>query len=196
MISARGVAGHEHTRKSRFVPRLLRPTILYVATAVAGIVLFPEYGTCSETLSIPSDGTHVLSQPLVLGTEYVIEASGTFYYDNGVDEDAAWIWRLTEWRQDAFGTYGCLVVNGQFVDWQGTSDGENYFIHTFSPSHVYQYDVVGGGEPVDFYIMDTNYGDNAGALQVDITPTPEPATLSLLVIGGLAMMGRKRSIEG
>jgi hypothetical protein len=156
--------------------------------AVVALLLAAANPLSAEILTVPSNGSKVQSQPLLASVPYTIEASGTFNY-GGSAEDAAWILRGAGWKQDAFGDFGCLKVNDEFVDWQGTSDGENYFIHTFSPAHVYRYDIVGSGEPVDFYIMDTYYGDNSGSLQVEVVP--EPATLSLLALGGLVALCRR-----
>ena len=59
--------------------------------------------------------------------------------------------------------------------------------HTFSPTHIYQYDVLGTGQPLDFFIQDDYYADNSGSLQV--TMTPEPTTIIIWsLLGTLALI--------
>lgn len=56
--------------------------------------------------------------------------------------------------------------------------------------------LVGDGNPIFFLFLDNRtdsaYGDNSGAFNVAIYEVPEPATLSLLAIGGLAMIHRRK----
>jgi len=75
-------------------------------------------------------------------------------------------------------------------DWMGTTDGVDFSVHTYSPSHVYKLYYEGTGSPLNFSISDTHYGDNSGSLTVTIIP--EPATLSVLALGGLALLRRSR----
>jgi len=62
------------------------------------------------------------------------------------------------------GFYLDLLVNETSYDWLGTTDGENFFPHTYSPSHVYRIEIVGTGEVATFRIADAEgvYFDNRG----------------------------------
>jgi hypothetical protein len=162
---------------------------LITSCAVIGLILAISgliQEVSAEILNVSSNGTHVQSQSLLSGFEYIIEASGTYY--SGARNDAAWYtWTYpTGWTEA-----DDLRVNGQSINWLGTVDGENFLPHTFSPSHVYRYYVFGADLPVDFFIYDGYYPDNSGSLQVNITP--EPATICLLSLGGLAVLRRRKT---
>ena len=85
-----------------------------------------------------------------------------------------------------------LLINNTEYDWLGTTDGINFAPHTYSPLHIYMIDsFVGNGQAISlsFRIQDADASDNSGYLNVSITP--EPATLFLLTIGGLFLRKRK-----
>jgi len=135
---------------------------------------YDEIAVMADVLNVPSDGTHVQSQPLLADVQYVIEASGTFYFNGPPPSawitDAAW----GTWPSPAVWLeFGPLWIDNQIVDWLGTSDGEHFYQHTFSPTHVYRYYMLGTGQPVDFFIYDWPYSDNYGSLQVTLTPIPK-----------------------
>ena len=68
-----------------------------------------------------------------------------------------------------------LTLNGQFIDWLGTSDGTHFSTHTFSPNHVYRHNVTGTGSALEFAIYnpyETNeyqHVEVIGSLDVTIT---------------------------
>jgi hypothetical protein len=149
--------------------------------AVTGISV-----SAQQDLTVSSLGTPVQSQPLQNGVEYLIQASGTYFYNGVTNEncisDSAFATGNgggTWWYNDS------LFINGGAVSWLGTSDGVNWSTDTFSPSHVYDYYTVGTGSSLEFYVADVYYPDNGGNLQVSIVSVPEPSFLLLLVaIGG------------
>jgi hypothetical protein len=155
---------------------------------LSGFASLPEIAS-AEVLSVCSDGTHVQSQPLTVGVDYTVEATGAYYYYTGQppkQEDALWYQSNgTDWDTEA----PSLWLDHQSVGWLGTTDGSTFLAHTYSPTHVYRDYVIGTGQPVDFVIMDSYYGDNSGGLQVTITSTsvPEPATVSLLITALLGL---------
>jgi len=88
-----------------------------------------------------------------------------------------------------------LLINLTAVDWLGSSDGDTWAPHTYSPDHVYRYDYTGTGSAVRLSISDWypfydegDYTDNVGALDVEITAIPEPASLIVwLLLGATGM---------
>jgi hypothetical protein len=63
------------------------------------------------------------------------------------------------------------------VPWLGTVDGSTFAANTYSPSHVYNYYLVGDGLAHSFVIADVFYSDNSGSLQVSISPVPVPTLI-------------------
>ncbi len=129
-----------------------------------------------QRLAVGSDGATVTSDPLEPGKRYVIEASGSWQIAlDGRLADANY-WRDQDgvWREKSAPG---LLVNNQNVAWMGSPEGVYYATHTYSPSHVYRYIVVGNGEPISFRVNDTQYDDNFGGLQVRIySPVPTTGT--------------------
>ena len=173
--------------------------ILLVAVCVACL---SGSRTVGGTSAVPSGSpSGVTSPPLVSGVEYLIEASGTYSGYPGVTEDAEWAcipwmygggWvEYPDLDQGYPAAWADLLINSQGYDWMGTSDGVNFAPHVYSPSHVYQLYFLGTGDPINLAVLDNNYSDNTGSLQVSIEPVPEPATLSLLALGGLLFLGRR-----
>jgi len=171
------------------------------------VMVSPAFAT--EVLEVPANGSTVWSSPLQAGETYIIEASGTYIF-GGPQPVLGYFYADAEWFEDNYPdpgvkhwledwTYGApppnnleLSINGTFYDWLGTTDGNTWASHTYNSSHVYRLYYVGTGDPISLNIYDTVYFDNSGSLTVDISPVPEPATLSLIVLGGLAVLRRKR----
>jgi hypothetical protein len=169
------IFGEERRLKMR---ALIAVLCVLNAACIAGAETFFVSGT---------SGSPVYSQPLTAGTQYLIEASGVFDYTySGAQQDAAFY--------NFASPAGCynLLVGGQMAAWQGTTDGITFAINTYSPTHIYHYSLVGQGASVPFVIYDTTYADNSGQLQVSITPVPEPATLSLLALGSLVSLRKRK----
>jgi len=172
----------------------------------AACLLFPVYQAKAEVLYVDSYLTPtVMSSPLVTGSQYTIIVTGTYVYDSYYNTlaDAEWAQNNPPippepWVENrhvaGFADLQDLLIDEVPRDWWGTTDGEHFFPHTYSPSHEYRlYDFIGTGQPLAFRIEDS-WGsaiqDNNGSLRVEIIP--EPATLLLLGLGGLALLRKRR----
>ncbi|MCX6928384.1 MAG: hypothetical protein NT154_35020, partial [Verrucomicrobia bacterium] len=127
----------------------------------------------AEVLTVPSDGTRVVSQPLLSGVEYVIRASGTWFFNGPGNPtfvcDAAFQTFNAGATWIGYGYYGgTLQVTNGSIAWFGTTNGTDFRPQTFSPSHIYQSTWFGAGQPLAFFILDSLYSDNSGSLQVSI----------------------------
>src|SRR6516225_4857884 len=133
----------------------------------------------AETITIEStNDTPVWSSPLVSGTPYCIQATGWFYfaYSPGIPdlrEDDANYFFLDNGNPVQV-QYAPLRIDSQVVPWLGTVDGSTFAADTFSPSHVYNYYLVGDGLAHSFVIADVFHPDNLRSLQVSISPVPIP----------------------
>ena len=146
----------------------------------------------------------VMSSPLVAGESYRIKVTGTWVYDSYYNTlaDAEWAQNNPPippepWVENryvaGFADLQDLLIDEVPRDWMGKTDGGDFLLHTYSPSHEYWlYDFIGTGQPLAFRIEDS-WGsatqDNNGSLRVEITP--EPATLLLFGLGGLMLRKRK-----
>jgi len=157
-------------------------------------LLVPAETVKAETFNVPADGTTVMSSALLSGKQYEIRVEGTFRYDlppTGF-ADGEWYYDTTNLRWiEGTNANQDLMINNTSFDWLGRSSTEEPFTaHTFSPDHVYVLPWLGQNNPLAFRIYDPYYPDNSGFLTVSIVP--EPATLSLLVLGGLALLRRRK----
>ncbi|MCP4569425.1 MAG: PEP-CTERM sorting domain-containing protein [FCB group bacterium] len=175
---------------------------------LTGLVLSLLMGANVNALTyfVSSNGATVNSAALDVGVNYTIEVSGqwSFHYNKWF-ADAEYFQNVTMDWNNATEDYPSdvpqnleLLVDGQDVDWLGTTDGVNFADDIFSPTHVYRTYVTGTGSAVQFQIHDTFYGDNSGSLQVDVTKTPgdavpEPATIFLVFAGLAGMAGFSRN---
>jgi hypothetical protein len=176
-------------------------------TIAALVVSFVVVNLASgETLQVSSTDNGVWTSPLEAGISYVFIASGTWIasqsqYENygtlicdaewtlpGHDPNVPWV-ELYDTHQYSDDIHD-IMVNGAYVDWLGSSDGNSWEPHVFSSNHIYRYYFTGTGEAARLAISD-DYGiDNSGSVTVEVVP--EPAMLSLLALGGLAMLRRRK----
>lgn len=161
-----------------------------------------------ETLTVDSTTplTKVFSSSLENAVLYKFEASGQYTPDFNLQNwsvDARFVSR------DNFSTQNDLDPNfsdfdfGLFSDALGSSNDD--FWGDYQPSHIYSFEFLGTGSPVDFYVNDTNTGsgaDNAGTFTISIfreqvTSVPEPSpllsTLGLIGISLLAAIRKKNN---
>jgi hypothetical protein len=134
----------------------------------------------AETMTIEStNDTPVWPSPLVSGTPYCIQARGWFYfaYSPAIpdlrEEDANYFFLNN--GNPVQVQYAPLRIDSQIVPWLGTEDGSTFAANTYSPSHVYNYYLIGDGLAHSFVIADVFYSDNFGSLQVLLSPVPIPA---------------------
>ncbi|MFA5865344.1 MAG: PEP-CTERM sorting domain-containing protein [Phycisphaerae bacterium] len=176
-------------------------SFLICGLMLAGVLLLvPAAAVKAETIVVPADGSTVFSSTLLSGIEYKISVEGTYQFGESslAIADAEWYYDPTDqlwyenWTTPDLPTFNQnVVINNMDFDWLGRSSiAEPFTVHTFSPDHVYMLPWTGQDEPLAFSIYDAFYGDNSGSLTVSITP--EPASLSLLILGGLALLRRRK----
>jgi MYXO-CTERM domain-containing protein len=145
-----------------------------------------------HTYQVRVEGTFIYNSFLSDGTTFIADAE--WAWDQGV-KDGSWIERWPD--PNGTGYFMDLLINGQGLDWRGTADlnpGPNsvFSAHTYSPSHVYETDMVGQGAPISFLVWDSDvWFDNAGSLSVSVIEVPEPTAGALAVLG-LGALGFRR----
>ena len=173
-----------------------------------GLVLADPVEPPIETLVVSAEYYADLGSSTTLadGAVYYILVEGTYEHANdGQRADGEWNqistppsdWVEEEWEGD---TEHDLLINNNEYDWWGSAlsapdpvlDYHTYAPHVFSDQHhTYWLPFVGKGDPIRFSIQDIQYNDNEGSLTVSIY-VPEPATLSLLLLGGLLVSRGRR----
>lgn len=182
------------------MPSAKMKSLLALATTVS---LFASHAVAA-TITVSSTAGAVSTAPLTAGTTYLFTATGTYGYGPG--------WADAEFSQNGAGiteiypglglTYATdlldLTVGGVAVDWLGYN-GSVWAPHTYSPTHQYQYSLVGTGAPVTLQIADwqpllpQNFlGDNSGSLQVTVASLPDGGTTVGMLGLGLAALGALR----
>ena len=90
------------------------------------------------------------------------------------------------WGYDDFGLFSSILG----------ADDDNFW-GSYNPTHGYEYEFLGNGSPVDFYVRDVNFSDNFGGYtvqvyrQADGTPTSVPAPLPMVGVGAAFGFSRK-----
>lgn len=153
--------------------------ILIYLISLFSLLPFTAYAATLETLQVTSltDAPTVSSTVLENGKSYLIEVQGTYTYSSGdriADAEFAFSPDDNQFFEELQGVVDQqfnldLMVNGQPVDWLGSTDGATFYTHTFSPDHKYRLSVVGQGEPISFAIHDSSYDWNQGSLTVSIS---------------------------
>ena len=123
-----------------------------VAAALVMFVAVPALA--DEMISVPVDGSVVMSSPLIDGHAYEIFVEGTYTYTlpGKQPADAEWFHDGYDWKEELATHHPWnldLLIDGVGYDWMGTADGVNFYTHTYSPSHVYKLvDYIGEGLPI------------------------------------------------
>jgi hypothetical protein len=134
-----------------------------------------------ESVAVPSTGEEVCSlSTLESGKQYLFESSGTFAYrTDGISiADAEWSLRPVG---DPYNPGGepiwikgddvFTIPSGLDISLDGTS-AVNIDWGDFNPAHMYTHIRSGENANVCFIILDSNYIDNSGSLQLDIYEIP------------------------
>jgi len=139
-----------------------------------GIVVRPMSLEAVENVFVPAqDAVVTTANSLVAGRTYLVEAKGTYKFGVRTDyeADSEWSNRSDVYTDNPLLSHGWTIgeltypsvvgldlqINGQNIDWG-----------TFNEDHLYKTIVVGGDAPLDFFILDSAYGDNTGGLNVSI----------------------------
>jgi hypothetical protein len=117
---------------------------------------------------------------------------------------------LVPWRVDAkFVTENLWTTNSD-IDPKGYGDfglyssllggGNDDFWGTFNVAHAYEYELLGSGQPADFYVQDINFEDNFGSYKIQLYRAADVSTSSsvpgpLPVLGAAAAFGFSRKLR-
>jgi len=131
-----------------------------------------------ETLQVTSlnDTPTVSSTVLENGKVYEVDVQGTYTFSSGdriADAEFSFNPDTAQWYEELQGVPNQqfildLLINGFPVDWLGSSDGNTFSPHTYSPDHHYKLMVTGQEQPISFTINDSSYDWNSGYLTVTI----------------------------
>lgn len=128
-----------------------------------------------ETVSVPANNSSGVSSQdnLEKGKEYKLEATGTYKFANWGEYGIA----------DAKFNYRSAAHNGGYPGWVDGSTfpgslqyylqvkangGPLYWIEDYNDAHTYTASFTGDGNVIHFNILDDQYGDNSGNIQVKI----------------------------
>ncbi len=151
--------------------------VIYIALFWILLPVINVHAASLETLQVSSLSSIPIQSTTILeaGKIYVIEAGGTYTFAPGgriadaefaYDPDINLFYEELEVVNKEFNLD--LFVNGESKDWLGSSNGIDFYPHTFSPNHNYRLYIEGQGQPLSFYIYDSSYDWNEGYLTVTI----------------------------
>lgn len=128
----------------------------------------PAQGGESQTLVVPNTQAVKVrtSFATVQGGVYRIQASGVINDWGNAPDGIDAVWCYAEWRCGREGqVWNQLRINGK-----GMTDLAGQTI-PYNPSHTYSLDVMGNGQPIEFFCLDAqdSAGDNLGAFTVTVT---------------------------
>jgi hypothetical protein len=133
-------------------------------------------------------GTYTLTPvaPPTPGADYT-----AYNFWPGGPWSAAYTIGLQSPQQVSVSTYGPVDFGGASCYWIGPAQdygsAQDAFAQAVSSSFT-----ITSAQTVYFGVGDSYYGDNAGGISIQVTPTPEPATLLLLGLGGVLLRERNR----
>ncbi|MFM7087447.1 MAG: hypothetical protein ACKOXO_10725, partial [Cyanobium sp.] len=117
----------------------------------------------------PIGQPRVYTQPLTKGQIYQIEVKGSWRPDTAID---GWFVDARFVTHDSFASISDQDSNygdfGLYSDALGLANDD--FWGGYKPSHGYTITYTGEGSPVDFYVYDIDYADNAGAYVITVKP--------------------------
>lgn len=163
---------------------LFKRTFLSLLVLLSGLY---STSSASQVLTVPAKPLNTIdSSPLADNTLYLIEARGTYTYNNTSNPkgiaDAEWSFHINgsspdvgNWAEKVYEPppgdgHLDLLINNRAIDWFGSTNGTDFSRNTFSPDHKYRSLVVGNGNPASFRIHDDPGAvGNEGSLEVEIT---------------------------
>lgn len=133
--------------------------------------------TPRQTLSVPGDGSTVKfpGVNLIAGMKYRVHASGFISVSSSNDiADAAYYWKVI-----SFPPVGGLINVPVTMKVRTSLSNEDWFYNYYQSSgfqngsaqsnHIYDATVPSSGVPLEFRFQDTQYGDNVGSIQVEVS---------------------------
>lgn len=137
------------------------------------IVVKPMTLAPFDTVSVLPTGNTFTSLILTDGRTYLVEASGTYRFANWGEygiADAEWALRNDSYALPV-APHGWTKGEDSYPSILGLDlliDQQNIEWGSYNDDHLYKTVMVGAGEALDFSIKDSAYGDNSGALTVEI----------------------------
>ncbi len=145
-----------------------------------------------QTLTIGgSNASGVNTNPLASGETYDITVSGFPLVSQTLGQTAGW-WADAEFAEYWTGTgypggtmtyrmekpyndnsLWDVLINGNAVDWLGSTDGTTWAAHTYSPDHIYRYSVVGTGASINLKRTDSLLDSRSGSLTAEVAARNE-----------------------
>ena len=144
--------------------------LLFIISLVCGLALTAHAAQLHWQGYIPGDGRQVGPINLQAGAKYYIQVEGSLIFGRSIMGGIL--------RNDSCYSFGEPGAQRPMTILQNNL-GINYCPGTYNPGHVYRSaHFISNGQPIFFRIVDTDYRDNQGGLQVKIfrvsSPPPNP----------------------